>query len=125
MTPAVLDAGKDWQVATPMIEITQNAAAQIQKMLAKRAAGETGLRIGVKAGGCSGFEYTVAWEQAPKETDLIFEGPNGAKVFVDPRSLRLLDGTVLDYDTSLLSRGFLFNNPHAKSTCGCGASFSA
>jgi len=56
--------------------------------------------------------------------DLVFEGPDGAKVFVDPRSLRLLDGTVLDYDTSLLSRGFIFNNPNAKSTCGCGTSFS-
>jgi iron-sulfur cluster assembly accessory protein len=108
-----------------MIELTENASAQIRKMLAKRAAGETGLRVGVKAGGCSGFEYTFAWEQAPREADLVFEGSDGAKLFVDPRSLRLLDGTVLDYDTSLLSKGFLFNNPHAKSTCGCGASFSA
>jgi iron-sulfur cluster assembly protein len=107
-----------------MIQITANAAAQIKKMLAKRGKGETALRIGVKAGGCSGFEYTFAWEAAEKETDLVFEGPDGARVFVDPRSLRLLDGTVLDYDTSLLSKGFIFHNPHAKSTCGCGASFS-
>ena len=56
---------------------------------------------------------------------MVFDGPEGAKVFVDPRSLRLLDGTVLDYDTSLLSKGFVFHNPHAASTCGCGASFSA
>jgi iron-sulfur cluster assembly accessory protein len=108
-----------------MIEITASAAAQIRRMLAKRQADETGLRIGVKAGGCSGFEYTFAWERAPRDTDVVFEGPEGARVFVDPRSLRLLDGTVLDYDTSLLSKGFVFNNPHAKSTCGCGASFSA
>src|SRR5262245_6137807 len=108
-----------------MIEITANAAAQIHRMLAKRGAAETGLRIGVKAGGCSGFEYTFQWEHAPKNTDVVFDGPEGAKVFVDPRSLRLLDGTVLDYDTSLLSKGFVFNNPHATSTCGCGASFSA
>jgi iron-sulfur cluster assembly protein len=107
-----------------MIEITPNAAAQIRRMLAKRGNGETGLRIGVKAGGCSGFEYTFGWDVAPKETDVLFEGPDGAKVFVDPRSLRVLDGTVLDYDTSLLSKGFILNNPHAKSTCGCGASFS-
>ncbi len=106
------------------IQITPNAAAQIRRMLARRGQGETGLRIGVKAGGCSGFEYTVAWDAAPKEGDVVFTGPDGAKVFVDRRSLRLLDGTVLDYDTSLLSRGFIFNNPHAKSTCGCGASFS-
>jgi len=108
-----------------MIELTENASAQIRKMLAKRAAGETGLRVGVKAGGCSGFEYTFAWEPAPRASDLVFEGSDGAKLYVDPRSLRMLDGTVLDYDTSLLSKGFLFNNPHAKSTCGCGASFSA
>ncbi|MGE5246110.1 MAG: HesB/IscA family protein [Betaproteobacteria bacterium] len=107
-----------------MIEITPRAAAQIQRMLAKRSRDERGLRIGVKAGGCSGFEYTFAWESSPRDTDAVFEGADGAKVFVDPKSLRVLDGTVLDYDTSLLSKGFIFNNPHAKSTCGCGASFS-
>lgn len=108
-----------------MIQITANAAAQIRRMLAKRGAAETGLCIGVKAGGCSGFEYTFRWERVPKDTDVVFEGPEGAKVFVDPRSLRLLDGTVLDYDTSLLSKGFVFNNPHATSTCGYGTSFGA
>jgi iron-sulfur cluster assembly protein len=107
-----------------MIQLTGDAAKQIQKMLTKRALGEQGLRVGVKAGGCSGFEYVFAWEQSPKPTDVVFEGPEGAKVFVDPKSLRLLDGTVLDYDTSLLSKGFVFNNPNAKSTCGCGISFS-
>jgi len=108
-----------------MIEITENAAAQIHKMLAKRQQGETGLRVGIKAGGCSGYEYVFAWETAPKPSDAVFETPDGAKVYVDPRSLRLLDGTVLDYDTSLLSKGFQLNNPNAKGTCGCGVSFSA
>jgi iron-sulfur cluster assembly protein len=107
-----------------MIQITENAAKQIQKMLAKRAMGEVGLRVGVKAGGCSGYEYIFGWEQAARTTDVVFDGPNGARVIVDPRSLRLLDGTVLDYDTSLISRGFVFNNPNAKNTCGCGVSFS-
>jgi iron-sulfur cluster assembly protein len=106
-----------------MIEITQSAAEHIQRMLARRGLGETGLRIGVKAGGCSGYEYTFAWEQAHHPNDSVFEGAAGAKIYVDPRSLRLLDGSVLDYDTSLLSKGFTFNNPHAKSTCGCGVSF--
>jgi iron-sulfur cluster assembly protein len=107
-----------------MIEITADAASQIRRMLEKRGAGEAGLRIGVKAGGCSGFSYIFSWERAPRDSDAVFEGPDGAKIFVDPRSLTLLDGTVLDYDTSLLSKGFVFQNPHAKSTCGCGASFS-
>jgi iron-sulfur cluster assembly protein len=108
-----------------MIEITDNAAKQIRRMLVKRQQGETGLRVGIKAGGCSGYEYTFGWEVAAKPNDTVFETPGGAKVYVDPRSLRLLDGTVLDYDTSLLSKGFLLNNPNAKSTCGCGVSFSA
>ncbi len=108
-----------------MIEITENAAKQIQKMLVKRQQGETGLRVAIKAGGCSGYEYIFAWEAAPKPADAVFQTPDGATIYVDPRSLRLLDGTVLDYDTSLLSKGFLLNNPNAKSTCGCGVSFSA
>jgi iron-sulfur cluster assembly protein len=107
-----------------MIELTANAAAQIQKMLEKRAAGETGLRIAVKAGGCSGLEYVFAWEKAAADGDVVFTGPNGATLYVDPRSLRVLDGTRVDYDTSLLSKGFVLDNPHAKSTCGCGTSFS-
>jgi iron-sulfur cluster assembly protein len=108
-----------------MITVSPAAAAHILKMLAKRASGESGLRVGVKAGGCSGFEYVFGWEREARNGDAIFEGEGGAKVFVDPRSLRLLDGTALDYDTSLLSKGFVFNNPNATSTCGCGTSFSA
>ena len=107
-----------------MVAITENAATQIQKLLVKQEMVGGGLRVGVKAGGCSGFEYVFDWESAPKDNDIVFDGPNGARVWVDPRSHRLLDGTSLDYDTSLLSRGFVFQNPHAKSTCGCGVSFS-
>lgn len=107
-----------------MITVTENAARQIQKLLAKQELERGGLRVGVKAGGCSGFEYVFEWEGGPREGDLVFEQPNGVRVWIDPRSHRLLDGTTLDYDTSLLSRGFIFQNPHAKSTCGCGTSFS-
>ncbi|HSL20411.1 MAG TPA: iron-sulfur cluster assembly accessory protein [Vicinamibacterales bacterium] len=107
-----------------MLQISENAAEIIARMLDKNGLAGGGLRVGVKAGGCSGFSYVFGWEAAPKETDLVFEGPNGAKVFVDPRSMRVLEGTVLDYDTSLLSKGFIFQNPNAKSTCGCGTSFS-
>ena len=107
-----------------MMQITDRAAQHIRKMLAARNRGESGLRVGVKAGGCSGFEYTFGWERAPGAGDAVFDAPGGGKVFIDPKSLRLLDGIVLDYDTSLLSKGFLIDNPHAKSTCGCGTSFS-
>jgi iron-sulfur cluster assembly accessory protein len=107
-----------------MIQITERASAQICRMLARRNRGERALRVGVRAGGCSGFEYTFGWEVSPGPGDAVFEAPNGGKVFVDAKSLRLLDGIELDYDTSLLSKGFLISNPLATGTCGCGTSFS-
>lgn len=107
-----------------MIQITDNASKQIVKLLVKQNLVGGGLRVGIKAGGCNGFEYTFGWERTPRDTDQVFEGLPGARIFVDPKSLRLLDGTTLDYDTSLLSKGFVLDNPQAKGTCGCGQSFS-
>jgi iron-sulfur cluster assembly protein len=107
-----------------MLQITENAGKLINKMTAKNGIPQGGLRIGIKAGGCSGLSYTFAWEAGPRTGDHVFDGPEGAKVFVDPKSFRFLEGTTLDYDTSLVSKGFIFSNPHAKSTCGCGTSFS-
>jgi iron-sulfur cluster assembly accessory protein len=109
-----------------MIQITESAARVICTQLEKNQKPGGGLRIAVKAGGCSGFSYTFGWDGGARETDLVFEGANGAKVFVDPRSLKLLDGTVLDFDeNNLMATSFTLRNPHAKSTCGCGESFSA
>ena len=107
-----------------MLQISENAAQLIRKMLTRNGIPDGGLRIGIKAGGCSGLSYTFAWEPAPRDCDHVFEAPDGSKVFVDPKSYRFLDGTTLDYDTSLVSKGFIFNNPNAKSSCGCGTSFS-
>ena len=107
-----------------MVQITENASKQIVKMLDKHGIVGGGLRVGLKAGGCSGYEYTFGWEAVPRGDDQVFDGPAGARVFVDPRSFRLIDGTVLDYDTNLVSKGFTFSNPNAKSTCGGGVSFS-
>jgi iron-sulfur cluster assembly accessory protein len=108
-----------------MIEITESAARVITRQVARQAPASGGLRIAVKAGGCSGFAYTFAFDGAPRTTDQVFEGPGGARVFIDPRSLTLLDGTVLDFDEhNLMATNFTLRNPHAKSTCGCGESFS-
>ena len=109
-----------------MIEITESASRVINRQLAKNQQPGGGLRIAIKAGGCSGFSYQFAFDEAARATDQVFEGPNGARVFVDPRSLKLLDGTVLDFDEhNMMATTFTLKNPHATSTCGCGTSFSA
>ena len=107
-----------------MFQISENASRVIKKMTLRNGIPEGGLRIGIKAGGCSGLSYTFAWEPTPRDHDHVFEGLDGAKVFIDPKSYRFIDGTTLDYDTSLVSKGFIFDNPNAKGTCGCGTSFS-
>ncbi len=106
------------------IQITQNASRQIRKLLDKQGLPHGGLRVAVKAGGCSGLSYVFGWDEQPREADLVVEGEEGSRVFIDPKSLKFLDGTVLDYDTALISKGFLLENPRAKATCGCGSSFS-
>ncbi|MDP1569423.1 MAG: iron-sulfur cluster assembly accessory protein [Vicinamibacterales bacterium] len=108
-----------------MIEITESAARVIARQLQKAGHPEGGLRVAVKAGGCSGYSYVFDMAEGPRETDAVFEGPGGVRVYVDPRSLRLLDGTRLDFDEhNMLATTFTLSNPHAKASCGCGTSFS-
>lgn len=105
------------------IQVTETAARRIRMLMDKQGMTEGGLRVGVKGGGCSGLSYTFAWEKQARTGDEIIEGPEGTKIFVDKKSLLFLNNTVLDYDTALMSKGFVFQNPNAKSTCGCGTSF--
>ena len=111
-------------IAEPVLTITNSAAKQVQFLIQKRGDPSLGLRVGVKGGGCSGLSYTFSWEKESRMGDEVFEG-NGAKIFVDKKSYLFLKGTTLDYDTALLTQGFVFHNPNAKQTCGCGSSFGA
>lgn len=81
------------------------------------------IRVGVKSGGCSGLEYVLSFDNTSNDTDQVFED-NGIKVVVDKKSILYLAGTVLEYSGGLNGKGFVFNNPNASRTCGCGESFS-
>jgi iron-sulfur cluster assembly protein len=106
------------------IQVTETAAKRIRMLMDKQGLTEGGLRVGVKGGGCSGLSYTFAWDTQARPGDEVIDGPENTRLFIDRKSLIYLNNTVLDYDTSLLSKGFVFQNPNAKSTCGCGSSFT-
>jgi iron-sulfur cluster assembly protein len=104
------------------IQLTENAARQIQKQLARRGRG-IGLRVGVKDVGCSGFGYTYDYADEVRADDRLFEA-HDAKVVVNAKSLEFLDGSTLDYVKEGLKQVFKFTNPNVDATCGCGESFS-
>jgi iron-sulfur cluster assembly protein len=105
------------------VSITPKAVEQVRKLMLDNKIPEThALRLGVKGGGCSGFTYVLAFDEQPKAGDKEFI-VEGMKVFVDPKSLFYLNGTTLDFSDGLTGRGFVFNNPNAQKTCGCGHSF--
>lgn len=81
------------------------------------------IRVGVKSGGCSGLEYMLKFDNERTESDQVFED-NGIKIIIDKKSILYLAGTVLEYSGGLNGKGFIFNNPNANRTCGCGESFS-
>ncbi len=107
-----------------MITVTDQASAQIQKLMAKQGITEGGLRVGIKGGGCSGLSYTFGWEKEARLGDEVIDGPGGTRIFVDKKSLLYLNGTTLDYDSALMGKGLHFINPNAKASCGCGSSFT-
>ena len=102
--------------------VTERAAARIAEIVAAEA-DNAALRVAVLAGGCSGFQYRFELDKAPQPDDLVIER-NGATVLVDPASLELLAGSELDYADELMGSYFAVRNPNAKSSCGCGTSFS-
>ena len=105
------------------ILLTEKAMAEIRKIMAANNIPDTyGLRVGVKGGGCSGLSYTLGYDKEAGKTDKVIK-KEGVQLFVDPKSLFYLSGTQLDYTDGLNGKGFVFNNPTAVKTCGCGSSF--
>ncbi|MBM4172539.1 MAG: iron-sulfur cluster insertion protein ErpA [Ignavibacteria bacterium] len=105
------------------IDITEKAIKQVLRIKEENDIPETfGLRIGVKGGGCSGLTYTLGFDAEPNEGDVVIE-KSTVKLFIDVKSLFYLSGTSLDFSDGLNGKGFIFNNPNATKTCGCGESF--
>lgn len=104
------------------ISLTPAAANRVRSFLAMREQG-LGLRLGVRKTGCSGFAYTISYADYIIDTDIIFED-DGVKVFVDPESLVIIDGTEVDFVKEGLNEAFKFRNPNIKGECGCGESFN-
>lgn len=107
-----------------MIHVTDKAAQQIRTIMEKEGLADHGLRVAVVGGGCSGMSYKLAFEKAPEKDDKVYE-EKGVRIFVDAKSTLFINGMTLDFSDGLNGTGFSFANPNAKSTCGCGTSFSS
>jgi len=108
----------------PMINVSEMAATKISELLAEEQKPSSGLRVFVQGGGCSGFQYGLMIEENGQGAgDQVFES-NGVKLYVDPISIRYLNGAEVDFVDTVTGGGFTIKNPNATSTCGCGQSFS-
>jgi iron-sulfur cluster assembly protein len=109
--------------STAMIEITDNGAEKVHEFLGAQQADVSlaGLRVGVRGGGCSGFQYQLAFDEQ-RDGDIVFES-HGLKLLVDRESLQFVSGSTIDYEESLQGAGFKVNNPNVVAACGCGSSF--
>ena len=105
------------------IEISDKAVDEVRRRMDKEGIQAAGMRVGVKGGGCSGLSYNLTFETQTRTGDKVFER-EGVKLFCDLKSYIYLNGTLLDYDSGLMGKGFVFMNPNAKKSCGCGSSFS-
>jgi iron-sulfur cluster assembly protein len=104
-----------------VMKLTDAAADRVREIMAKSDKPVVGLRIGVKNGGCAGMEYTMEWAEDQKPFDEVVED-KGVKVLIDAKAMMFLLGTEMDYQTTTLKSGFVFNNPNQVSACGCGES---
>jgi iron-sulfur cluster assembly accessory protein len=107
------------------VKLTERAARELKRLFVEKNKPDTTIvRLGVAGGGCSGFEYRMEFTESTASDDLLSES-QGLRLAVDPRSARFVDGTEIDFHDDLLKRAFVFNNPLAVKTCGCGTSFKA
>ena len=111
------------QAAHNGVAITDNAIRRLQEVAGEQGVELVGVRVGVTGGGCSGLSYVLDFEKEPRLGDQVFG--DTPKIFVDRKSFVFLRGTTLDFEGGLNGKGFSFVNPNAKSSCGCGSSFSA
>jgi iron-sulfur cluster assembly accessory protein len=105
------------------ITLTPKAIEMVNDAIQKENLAGWGIRVGVVGGGCSGFQYSMDFEKEAKDGDMTFD-QGGIKLFIDPMSSMYLQGVTIDYVVGLQGAGFKFNNPNARTTCGCGSSFS-
>jgi iron-sulfur cluster assembly accessory protein len=108
---------------TAPITLTPNAVSKVKEIMGQQNPVPAGLRVGVVGGGCSGFSYSMSFENGAGMMDKVFD-MEGLKVYVDATSVMYLNGCIVDYVETLEGAGFKFENPNVKSTCGCGSSFS-
>jgi iron-sulfur cluster assembly accessory protein len=118
----VAKSAPDLAPANP-VALTAKAVEMVKDAIAREGLEGHGIRVGVQGGGCSGFQYSMDFEKEPRAEDMVLE-QDGVKLYVDPMSSMYLQGVTIDYVVGLQGAGFKFDNPNAKSTCGCGSSFS-
>ncbi len=109
--------------APAFVSLTDKAVEMVKAALEQENLQGHGIRVGVVGGGCSGFQYSMDFENTAKDGDLVVD-QGGLKLYVDPMSSMYLQGVTIDYVTGLQGAGFKFNNPNARNTCGCGSSFT-
>jgi iron-sulfur cluster assembly protein len=109
--------------ASPIM-VSASAAAKLEEVMSQKGMADHMLRVFVSGGGCSGFQYGMAFENTVEEGDLVFEAAQGPNVVVDPVSIQYLGGASIDFVDTLMGGGFKIENPNATTTCGCGSSFN-
>ncbi len=122
IAPAAPTAAPELSPENPIV-LTAKAIEMVKQAIAQEGLVGHGIRVGVMGGGCAGFQYSMDFEKEPRPDDITLE-QDGVKLYVDPMSSMYLQGVTIDYVVGLQGAGFKFDNPNAKSTCGCGSSFT-